>query len=201
MPRSASPPADPEGARASGGSPREQLVRSIGPKVHALRQRYGLSLQQLAQAADVSAAAVHKVERGEMVPTITTLLKLAQALQTPIRHFVEDDAEPRPLAVHSRALEPEPSSAGTTTISGPPGRFRALSTVTRLAPGAEGAGPRQPGETLVVVVDGRLTVTVGEEQYTVDRGESLHFPTDMEYRWANPGPGIAQAIWFSVADG
>lgn len=201
MPPTASSPAGPDSGPDSDGTPWESVVSSIGPKVHALRQRRGLSLQQLAQAADVSAAAVHKVERSEMVPTITTLLKIARALQTPIRHFVEGEAQPGPLAVHSRGLQADPGAIGSTTISGPPGRFRATGTVSRVAAGAQGTGQRHPGEALVVVVDGSLAITVGDEQYTVAAGESLHFPTHVEYAWANPGPGTAESVWFTVADG
>ena len=48
------------------------IVSSIGPKVKRLRQEQNLSLQQLAVKAEVSAAAIHKIERNDMVPTITT---------------------------------------------------------------------------------------------------------------------------------
>jgi len=177
------------------------VVESIGPKVRALRQERGLSLQQLAHAAAVSAAAVHKVERGDMVPTITTLLKLAGALHTPIGHFVEDTPADEPLAVHRRGLEPTPLTPGSATISGPAPRFRTAGSVSRLAAGGRRKGQRRPGETLVVVLHGSLSVTVADESYLVASGESLHMPTHVEHAWANPGPGIAQAVWFSVPAG
>ena len=60
-----------------------EIVSMIGPKIAGLRKAQGLSLQQLATASDVSAAAIHKIERSGMVPTITTLLKLAGALGVP----------------------------------------------------------------------------------------------------------------------
>src|SRR5690348_6649524 len=47
----------------------EQTVRAIGPRLKALRAELGLSLQQMSIIADVSAASIHKIERGEMVPT------------------------------------------------------------------------------------------------------------------------------------
>jgi DNA-binding XRE family transcriptional regulator/quercetin dioxygenase-like cupin family protein len=174
------------------------VVESIGPKVRALRQERGLSLQQLAHAADVSAAAVHKVERGDMVPTITTLLKIAGALHTPIGHFVEDAPAGEPLAVHRRGVESTPVTAGSATLGGPAARFRSTGSVTRLPAGGHGKGQRRQGETLVVVLHGSLTVTVADESYLVTAGESLHMPTHVEHTWTNPGPDIAQAIWFSV---
>ncbi|MDX6584501.1 MAG: hypothetical protein QOI10_3685 [Solirubrobacterales bacterium] len=186
--------------QAPGGSAWEPVVGAIGPKVRALRLERGLSLQQLAHAADVSAAAVHKVERGDMVPTITTLLKLADALQTPIRHFVETGSADEPLAVHTRWVGPAPAAPGSTAISGSSARFRSTGSVTRVAAGGRHKGQRRPGETLVVVVSGSLAITVADEAYTVAAGESLHFPTHVEHAWSNPGPDLAQAIWLSVAE-
>lgn len=60
-----------------------RIVSGIGPKLRGLRKQAGLSLQQLAVRSDVSAAAIHKIELSGMVPTITTLLKLAGALGVP----------------------------------------------------------------------------------------------------------------------
>src|SRR5687768_4744580 len=65
-------PRAPDPTAPAAGAPWEPIVGAIGPKVRDLRQGLGLSLQQLAQRSGVSAAAIHKVERGDMVPTITT---------------------------------------------------------------------------------------------------------------------------------
>src|SRR5688500_20292884 len=70
-----------------------RIVSSIGPKLRDLRLQRGLSLQQLAERADVSAAAIHKIEKSGMVPTITTLLKLAGALNRSISYFVDEETE------------------------------------------------------------------------------------------------------------
>src|SRR5579875_783631 len=69
----------------------ERIVGSIGLKVFSLRKQMGLSLQQLGERSDVSPAAIHKIEQGGMVPTITTLLKIAGALGRPASYFVEED--------------------------------------------------------------------------------------------------------------
>jgi DNA-binding XRE family transcriptional regulator len=82
-------PDEPTDDQPPGGL--EQIVSSIGPKLRELRVQRGLSLQQLADRADVSAAAIHKIERSGMVPTITTLLKIAGALNRPVSYFVNED--------------------------------------------------------------------------------------------------------------
>src|SRR5918996_914158 len=92
-------------AAAEGDSTLDRIVSSIGPKLRDLRLQRGLSLQQLAERSDVSAAAIHKIEKSGMVPTITTLLKLAGALNRSISYFVDEETEQNGPAVLVRADE------------------------------------------------------------------------------------------------
>ena len=183
----------------------EPIVGAIGAKVHELRQQLGLSLQQLASRADVSAAAIHKVERNDMVPTITTLLKLAAALGRPIGHFVDAASGPVQVAAHTpvtgrptlTAPAPGVELAG---IGGPRERFRTAGEIATLAPGAESGAEvtQHPGEELLLVLEGTLAVEVAGEQYTLHRGDTLHYPTDHRYRWSNPGRRPTQVVRFSL---
>jgi len=190
-------------AGAAGAAPWAPIVDAIGPKVRDLRQQAGLSLQQLARRADVSAAAIHKVERGDMVPTVTTLLKLATALGRPVTHFVHDGT-PEPVAsfvaADARPVLPSPvAEVVREGISGPPERFRVRGAVTEVSPGGTGGGdtPRG-GEELVHVLAGRLDFEIAGEQHAVRAGDSLHYPADRLVRWHNPSPETARAIWLST---
>ena len=183
----------------------ERIVGSIGPKVFSLRKSMGLSLQQLGERSDVSAAAIHKIEQGGMVPTITTLLKVAGALGRPVSFFVEEDGGRDDLTVLTRAAEKRPvytSHKGITlnSISGPYGRFLLAGARSTVAPGANsGRKPMQhPGEELVYVIDGLLEFTVTGQSYRVAAGSTLHFRGDQPHTWRNPGTAEAHAVWMAL---
>ena len=89
----------PEDEAAAGGAPIaprkprarhpvDSVVNAIGPKLRELRLQRGQSLQQLADRSGVSPAAIHKVERSGMVPTIATLMKLSVALNQPVSYLI-----------------------------------------------------------------------------------------------------------------
>ena len=84
--------------------------------------------------------------------------------------------------------------------TGSPDRFRARGTAVRLGPGEERAAPRSAGETLLVVLDGRLDVEVAAERYVVGAGEALHFPSGMEQRFVNSGSATADAVVVDVPE-
>ncbi|MGH3284113.1 MAG: cupin domain-containing protein [Streptosporangiaceae bacterium] len=183
----------------------ERIVGSIGLKVFSLRKRMGLSLQQLGERSDVSAAAIHKIEQGGMVPTITTLLKIAGALGRPVSYFVEEDVGRDDVAVLSPPDEDRPvytshKGIALNSISGPYGRFLLAGARATVAPGAtSGRKPMQhPGEELVHVIDGQLEFTVTGQLYQVSIGSTLHFRGDQPHTWRNPGSTEAHAVWMAL---
>jgi transcriptional regulator with XRE-family HTH domain len=183
----------------------QRIVGSIGLKVFSLRKRMGLSLQQLGERSDVSAAAIHKIEQGGMVPTITTLLKIAGALGRPVSYFVEEDVGRDDVAVLTPPDEDRPvytSHKGITlnSISGPYGRFLLAGARATVVPGANsGRKPMQhPGEELVHVIEGQLEFTVTGQLYQVGIGTTLHFRGDQPHTWRNPGTTEAHAVWITL---
>lgn len=182
------------------------IVSSIGTKVGELRREQRLSLQQLAMRADVSAAAIHKIERSDMVPTVTTLLKIASALGRPASYFIEDGQASGPVAFTPSAERPSVytphSGLQLAGISGPYSPFRSAAAIATVDSGAN-SGTKlltHPGEELVHVLDGALTFELAGERYELDPGDTLHFIGEQPHRWANDGASPARALWYVLRD-
>lgn len=183
----------------------ERIVSSIGPKLRALRKQTGLSLQQLSDRSDVSPAAIHKIEQGDMVPTITTLLKIAGALNRPVAYFVEEEQDSSEPIVFTPELEHRPiytSHRGIDLagISGPYGRFFLAGARATVQPQASsGSKPMEhPGEELVYVLDGELEFIVNGRVFMLGPNDTLHFRTDQAHSWANRGTAPVRAIWLAL---
>ena len=183
----------------------DQIVSSIGSKVRALRKQAGLSLQQLAAQSAVSAAAIHKIEQNGMVPTITTLLKVAGALGRPVSYFVDEGETTSQPTVYSQPDERRPiytSHLGIDLagISGPYGRFMLAAAFATVKGGADsGDTPLEhPGEELVYVLTGQLEFVVAGTSYVLKPGDALHWRTMQQHEWRNPGKQDATALWMAL---
>jgi transcriptional regulator with XRE-family HTH domain len=62
----------------------------IGERLKRQRTRRALTQAELAERADVTTATVARIERDEIEPRMTTLRKLAQALEVDPAELVED---------------------------------------------------------------------------------------------------------------
>jgi transcriptional regulator with XRE-family HTH domain len=182
-----------------------RIVSEIGPKLRTLRKQAGLSLQQLAVRADVSAAAIHKIEQSGMVPTITTLLKIAGALGRPVAYFVDEEETVSDPTVLVRDGEQRPILTSHTGIdlagiSGTYGRFLLAGARATVVPGASSGDQwlEHPGEELVYLLEGQLEFVVNDQTYRLHPGDSLHFRTVQRHSWRNPGSERAVALWMAL---
>jgi transcriptional regulator with XRE-family HTH domain len=182
----------------------ERTVSEIGAKVAKARAERGWSLAQLAERAGLSPAAVHKVEKSGMTPTIASLMKIASALGKSVGYFVEEADPVRPVTV-IRQDERAPlftSKQGLVleNISGRYGPFWVAGAEAHVEPGAD-SGPEpmsHPGEELVLVTRGRMSFTIDDVRYDLGEGDSIHFRTVRPHSWSNPTGRPARAIWLAI---
>lgn len=58
----------------------KSTLDNFGARLKELRLKKGMTLEQLAFEADIELSQVHRVEKGKINPTLTTLMALAKGL-------------------------------------------------------------------------------------------------------------------------
>jgi transcriptional regulator with XRE-family HTH domain len=58
----------------------QELLTRFGNRLKSLRQLKGLTLQALAIEADIEISHVHRIEKGKINPTLTTITALSKGL-------------------------------------------------------------------------------------------------------------------------
>jgi transcriptional regulator with XRE-family HTH domain len=69
---------------------RRPEAEKFGAIVRALREERGLTQDQLAERAGVSATYIGFIERGDNVPTLTIILQIASALKVRSSELLRD---------------------------------------------------------------------------------------------------------------
>lgn len=149
----------------------EQVIRD---RLRSLRHTLGLSLDELAARANVSASTISRVETGKRTISLDILLPLARALQVDLDTLLDvrsddDDVVIRPT--------PHPSGEHTTwMLSRPTGSTGAVKM--RLVPTRKPTEQRvHPGHDWFFVIEGRVRLSLGEREITVETGEAAEFST------------------------
>jgi transcriptional regulator with XRE-family HTH domain len=182
----------------------DRTVSEIGAKLAKARAERGWSLAQLAERSGLSTAAVHKIEKNGMTPTIASLMKIASALGKSVGYFVEESDAARPVTMIRRdersRLYTSKQGLVLENISGRYGPFWVAGAEASVEPFAD-SGPNpmtHPGEELVLVTQGRMRFVIDDEEYELEAGDSLHFRTVRPHSWSNPSEQPARAIWLAI---
>jgi transcriptional regulator with XRE-family HTH domain len=163
----------------------------LGARIQALRRDRGLTLQELAGAAAVSASMLSSVERGRKAPTIVVLARIADGLGVPLSELTVPGGSPvivRRAGQQDVIDEPTGWRREILTPVVPGVNFEWIRTT--LPPGAD-PGPfpaYAPGShEFVLAESGVLRLTIGAQEVLLQAGDSVYFPADTVHRYANAG--------------
>src|SRR3712207_5584664 len=75
---------------------------AIGQKLRALRLKKKMGLVELGKHSSLSPALLSKIERGRLIPTLPTLLRIALVFSVGLEHFFTEPVKRPTLALVRR---------------------------------------------------------------------------------------------------
>ena len=170
----------------------------VGQRLRVLREERGISMRALARRSGLSANALSMIERGLTSPSVSTLNKLANALEVPITAFFRQEPV-REQVVFRKAADRTrvPFMRGLMEGLGGElfvGRMEAF-LLTLESGGSSGPhGMIHTGHELVFCLRGTLEYEVDGQRYLLEPGDNLIFAAQLMHRWRNPGDAVTNAI-------
>ncbi len=150
-----------------------------------------MSLRALVERCGLSVNAISLIERGENSPTVSTLQRLAAALNVDLIDLFKDES--RQTVIHvPREKGPRTQSNGVVMESLGTGLSNQVVEPFRMTVGP-GSGNladtiQHPGEEFVHCLDGEINYRVGEQIYRLERGDSVLFDANQPHAYHNPTP-------------
>lgn len=161
----------------------------IGRRIKSVRQDRGLTLKAVEATSGVSATHVSEIERGAASPTVGALVRIARALGKHPGFFLEEN-EVGDLSVVTRPDRMRESAGPGVTVerltAGIPGGRVQAAQVT-LAPGRShrATAHAHDGAEVIVVLAGRVAVTMDGVAYDLGPGDAVHFDATRPHAYAN----------------
>ena len=180
------------------------IDRRIARRLKGLRAERGWSLDELAGRSRVSRATLSRLENGEVSPTASVLGRLCAAYgltMSRLMHMVEDDFAP----LVRRSAQPvwtDPKTGFRRRSISPPARALAAEALEgALDPGTRityDAPPRPGLEHHLLLLEGRLAVTVSGQTHDLQPGDCLRYQLFGPSAFATPDHSGARYILFMV---
>lgn len=168
----------------------DSKISVIGERLKNIRSSRNLSLDGTAKITGVSKPMLGQIERGQSIPTITTLWKIATGLKIPISSFLEEP-QPEYTVVDLKHAD---------IISEDCGRMRAYSLfpydpirsveIFRID---FDAGCRHKSdkhnegvEEYILVQSGKLQLVLNSKEIIVGEKQAIRFRADIPHEYNNP---------------
>lgn len=163
----------------------DERVRS---RLRELRTERGLTLHEVAETAAMDTSTLSRLESGKRRLAVDHLPGLARALGVTVDELLGPSVRPDPR-VRRTALQRDGLTLWPLTHRGPgPGlqAYRCRIDADRSTP--PDPLPTHPGHDWLYVLDGRLRLCLDGDDYLVEPGEAVEFPTTTPH-------------WFGTVDG
>jgi transcriptional regulator with XRE-family HTH domain len=174
------------------------LSVNVGSRLKELREARHISMRELARRSELSANALSMIERNLTSPSVSTLSKLATAMEIPITAFFRHNPEKHNIVFcksSERSLVPFKKGLWEG-LGGESFMGKIEAFMLTLEPGGS-SGPHgmlHSGHEFVFCLSGNLEYEVDSKKYHLESGDSLIFATQLMHRWQNNGQNVCNAI-------
>jgi len=171
----------------------------VGERLRTLRRFRRDTLQTVAERSGLSESFLSQVERGRSNASIASLKRITDALGVSMADLFEPDGVPGP-----RVLRRDERPALQFGILGrkllltprPLHHLEVFAGELEVG-GSTGPEPYAHGdsEELFVVLSGTVQLEVGDEQFELERGDSIDYRSSTPHRAVNTGDELAEVLW------
>jgi transcriptional regulator with XRE-family HTH domain len=171
----------------------DRTLDAVGPRLKQLRQRRGVTLNDLSEETGISSSTLSRLEAGLRRPTLEQLLPLARAYGVTLDELVDAPPTGNPRI----NLRPVACADGSTILplTRRPGGIQAYKFV--LPAGRDDAEPElrtHEGFDWVYVLNGRLRLVLGEHDLILEPGEAAEFDTRTPHWFAATSSGPVEYL-------
>jgi len=179
---------------------------NLGQKIKTLRQRRGMSLQQMADQTNLSKPLLSQIESEVVAPPVATLLKISKALNVNIGYFFQaEESEKRAVIVRKnerkqvfRRIHEDASKVGYyyEALAYPKvdKHMEPFQVQFEVKKKEDLLFFTHKGEEFVFVLEGQLEFNYENETFLLEAGDSLYFDSSLPHAFRAMGRKNALAI-------
>jgi transcriptional regulator with XRE-family HTH domain len=169
----------------------------VNKKIRKLRKNKNITLKELSNKTNLSVSFISQVERGVSSITITSLKKIADALEISMQELFEVEEEESYIRKKDNKTLANLENAFTSHIrlSGKFENRKLEAVILKIAANNTDMTPfSHEGEEFYYIISGTGIFIIDDKEYIVKTGESIHFPSTIPHTVINPYDEEFQAL-------
>jgi transcriptional regulator with XRE-family HTH domain/KaiC/GvpD/RAD55 family RecA-like ATPase len=181
----------------------------LGARIKSVRLMRGISQKELAELTGVTPSTISQVEKSLIYPSLPALFRLAENLSVDVATFFKEHGGRNSVYVYpagSRSTTSLPknvkANAEAELLLPPEIDAPAEVTIVRIQPGKKLSGHffAHKGAELGYLLAGQLEMTVENQPYKVNPGDTIYLQKDIPGSWNNISEQVAELLWLKFTE-
>ncbi len=169
----------------------KEIILKVGENVKQIRERKGLSLEDISQRTGLKVELLTEIEKGEISPPLGTIIKLAKALDMKMGYFISG-AEDLPYTIVRKNDRKLVSRYDAKTSDKYGYEFSSLAPykknrhmeplIVKLEPShIEEERSTHDGQEFIYVLEGTMEVRLAEEAHLLETGDAIYYDSTVPH--------------------
>jgi transcriptional regulator with XRE-family HTH domain len=178
---------------------------SLSVRLRHARKVAGLTLKQVAEVAGCSESLISKLENDAASPSLAMLHRLAIALGSNVSELTSEDWVSEEPVLRAGARQVNRFAQGARKgyidlerITHPQKGGLLQGDIHIVSPGMVSEMIEHAGEEMGYIIEGSLDLTLGETTYTLNAGDSFHFPSNVPHGYRNSTDQTVRILWINT---
>jgi transcriptional regulator with XRE-family HTH domain len=179
---------------------------NIGSRLGDLRKRKQMTLDQLSSKSGVSKSILSQIERNISNPTVSTMMRIADALEETLSGFFMNIDEGKSSPIETSKETPNISSKDGLCELSILGAGETVSWlqwyVLTMKPKGQLPSRSHGSNTFenITVISGEVVVYLKKQSETLKAGDTFRFPTNQEHTLMNKSKTISKVLMVNYID-
>jgi transcriptional regulator with XRE-family HTH domain len=168
---------------------RKSRAVNLGAEIRRLRKKSGLNLEDLAKQTGLTEDYLARIEEETEIPPVGAMLQISRVLSLDAGKLLSqgETADRKRKKKESYQKRKRSYAYKTLAPGGTTMHLKAFLVTIDAHQDHDMVDYRHDGEEFVYVLEGKVNVTVGENEYKLAKGRSLHFNSAIPHMLRNPG--------------
>lgn len=173
----------------------------VGEIIHKLRKSKKMTLLGLSNDSGVALATLSRMENGKMTGTLESHIKICKALDTNLPDLYKDlssskkTIELRPRTARADIFIHDNKAASEMLASNFMNK-KMMPILIKIGKSGRTHGEETKSgvEKFVYILEGKVDANIGDNKYTLVKGDTLYFESSLPHYFRNSGSGEARLI-------
>lgn len=170
----------------------------VARRLRAVRLSKGLSQRELARRTGVGSGTISQIESLTTQPSVSVLKKILDGVPMDLATFFSFELETADASVFRKDSHIDIGVSGIQyLLIAAQKADRAIQMIHEYYQPGKDSGRRRlthEGEECGIVISGSLEVTVGEEKFTLGKGDAYYFPSTTPHHFRNSGDVVCEVV-------